>query len=140
MLLSQVKGKTINVTIDGHCITNCKNLKLLGVTVDSDLTFRPHIQEICKNASKEIGVLSRLKNLLSTNTKLHLYKYAILPVLTYCHLAWNFCTKSDRRKLERIQERALRIVLKKKLLHMMNYLRKLDQLLCTTEGYKIWQY
>ena len=62
----------------------------------------------------QLRVLSRLKNLLSTNTKLHLYKYAILTVLTYCHLVWNFCTKSDRRKLERIQERALRIVFKEK--------------------------
>jgi len=58
--------------------------------------------------------LSCLKNLLSTNTKLHLYKYAILPTLTYCHQVWNFSTKLDRRKLERIQERVLRIVFKDK--------------------------
>ena len=38
----------LNVEIDRHCITNCKNLQLLGVTGDSDLTFKPHIQEICK--------------------------------------------------------------------------------------------
>ena len=46
-------------------------------------------------------------------------KYAILPCNftnfnSYCHQVWNFCTKSDRRKLERIQERALRIVFKDK--------------------------
>ena len=99
MLLSQVKDQTINAKIDVHCITNCKNLKLLGVTVDSDLTFRPDIQEICKNASKKVGVFTRLKSLLSTNTKLLLHKYAILPTLTYCHQVWNFCTKSDRSKL-----------------------------------------
>ena len=91
-----------------------KILKLLGVTIDSDLMFRSHIQEICIHTSKKIGVLSRLKNMISTETKFHFYKFAILPNLTYCHVLWNFCTKSDRRKLERIQERALRIVFKEK--------------------------
>ena len=50
----------------------------------------------------------RLKKLIPTNAKLTLYKSAIFPYLTYCHLTWHFCTASDKRKLERIQERALR--------------------------------
>ena len=110
MLLSQVKDQTINVKKDGHC----KHLKLLDVTVDSDLTFRPHIQEICKNASTKVGALLRLQNLLPTNSKLHLYKYVILPTSTYCHQVGNVCTKSDGRKVERIQERTFRIVFKDK--------------------------
>ena len=39
-----------------------------------------------------------------------IYKSAILPNLTYCHTVWNFCKASDARKLERVQERALRAV------------------------------
>ena len=56
----------------------------------------------------------RLKNLIPTEAKLQLYKAAILPHLTYCHLTWHFCKASDRRKLERIQERGLRAVFKDK--------------------------
>ena len=52
--------------------------------------------------------------MISTETKLYLYKYAILPYLMYCHIVWHFCAKSDRRKLERIQERALRFVFRGK--------------------------
>ena len=33
-----------------------------------------------------------------------------MPHLTYCHLVWHFCTASDNRRLERLQERALRLV------------------------------
>ena len=39
---------------------------------------------------------------------------AILLHLTYCHLTWHFCNASNRRKLERIQERGLRAVSKDK--------------------------
>ena len=40
----------------------------------------------------------------------HIVKFAILPHLTYCQSVWDFRCSSDARKLERIQERALRAV------------------------------
>ena len=56
----------------------------------------------------------RLRNLIPTEAKLHLFKAAILPHLTYCHLVWHFCRVSDTRRLERVQERGLRAVFKDK--------------------------
>ena len=50
----------------------------------------------------------RLRNLIPCKAMLALYKSSIL--LTYCHLVWNVWKSSDSRKLERIQERALRAV------------------------------
>ena len=55
------------------------------------------------------GRSRRLRNLITTEAKLLLYKTAIMPYLTYCHLTWHFCKASDTRKVERIQERTLRI-------------------------------
>ena len=53
----------------------------------------------------------RLKNLIPSASKLQLYEAATLPHLTYCgHLTCHFCRESDRRKLERIQERGLRAI------------------------------
>ena len=52
----------------------------------------------------------RLRNLIPVQTKFHLYITAILPQLTYCHLVWHFCRASNTRKLERVQERALRAI------------------------------
>jgi len=52
----------------------------------------------------------RLKNLVPTVAKLRLFKAAIRPYLIYCHLTWHFCLASDKRKLERTQERGLRAV------------------------------
>ena len=55
-------------------------------------------------------IMMRLKNLVSTATKLQRFKDAMLPYLSCCHLTWHFCRVSDKRKLERIQERGLRAV------------------------------
>ena len=67
----------------------------------------------------------RLKNLIPTKAKLQLYKAAILPHLTYCHLTWHFCKPSNRRKLERIQERGLRAIFKDKLTDKLSSYEKL---------------
>ena len=99
-------------------MTNAKtveSLNLLGVTIDSKLNFPDHITSICKKASQRIGVIMRLRNLIPTKAKLVIYKSAVLPYLTYCHLVWHFCTSSDARKLERLQERGLRAVYRDKL-------------------------
>ena len=50
------------------------------------------------------------KPIIPTKAKLDLYKTSVLPQLTYCHTVWHFCKASDRRKLERVQERALRAI------------------------------
>ena len=48
--------------------------------------------------------------MIPREAKLQLYKSAILPNLTYCRIVWHFCKASDARKLERVQERALRAI------------------------------
>ena len=49
------------------------------------------ISDICKKASKRVGVLVRLRNMIPREAKLQLYKSAILPNLTYCLIIWHFC-------------------------------------------------
>ena len=85
------------LSLNGKEIRTAEELQLLGVTIDSQIDFNNHISALCKRASQKIGVLMRLRNLIPTTAKLHLFKAAILPHLTYCHLAWHFC-KGKRHK------------------------------------------
>lgn len=113
-------GKTTDSRTSAVIYTNnqkiktADTLKLLGVTIDSKLNFSEHVSSACIKTSQRIGVLMRLRNLIPTKAKLQLYKSAVLPYLTYCHLVWHFCRASDARKLERLQERGLRAVYKDK--------------------------
>ena len=105
---NRTEGNT-PLDFQGKTIESSDCLKLLGVRIDEQLNFNTHINEICKKASQRVGIMLRLK-LIPSNAKLTLYKSAILPYLTCCHLTWHFCCATDKRKLERIQERALRAV------------------------------
>ena len=102
--------ETKALQIEDQIITNTSRIKLLGVEIDDKLNFTSHISNICIKASQKVGVLLRLRNLIPCKAKLIIYKSSILPHLTYCHLVWHNCRSSDSRKIERIQERALRAV------------------------------
>ena len=104
------KDKITSLNIDGDQSSITRDLKILVVNIDEMLNFNNHITAVCRQSSQKVGVLLRLRKLIPVSAKLQLYKSAILPHLTYCHLVWHFCRASDKRKLERIQERALRVV------------------------------
>ena len=113
-----IRNKSVTCS-DKICI---ENLKLLGVTIDCGLDF--DISNVCKKASQRIGVITRLRNLIRTEVKLHLYKAAILLHLTYCHLVWHFYRASDTLRLERVQERGPSAVFKDKLLSYQQLFEK----------------
>ena len=66
MLISKQKDANINIDIDGNKVSYYQNIKLLGVNIDSQLTFNDHISEICKKVSQRVGVMTRLHNLIPT--------------------------------------------------------------------------
>ena len=115
---------TPTMSIQGSEIESTEKLNILGVTIDSKLNFNHHINNMCKKASQRIGVLMRLKNLIPTEAKLQLYKAAILPYLTYCHLTWHSCKASDRRKLEAYKKEDSGQFLRTNILAARNYCAK----------------
>ena len=73
-----------------------------------------HVLYCDKEMGCKVGVLLRLRNLVRWSAKLPLYPSNILPQVTYCAIVWHFCKSSDKEKVGRIQERALRAVFKSK--------------------------
>ena len=89
-------------------------IQLLGVTLDNKLKFDSHIASICRKVGRQVNALNRLKNVLPCKTKEALYRAFILPHFDYCSQIWHHCGARNTRKLERVNERALRFVYKDK--------------------------
>ena len=110
VLVAESEANNINLDINGVNIEQLKSIKLFGVFLDSELSFSEHISSVCRKASQQIGVLRRLRKIVPNHAKLQLYKAVILPRLTYCSTIWHFCRASNKRKVDRLQERAFRVV------------------------------
>jgi len=104
------RNKELNINILNNSVKSTRQMNLLGVTIDDHLKFNTHIEELSKKVARKVGVIVRLRNLLPTKAKLRIYKTFILSQLTYCHVVWHFCKASDNRKVDRLQEKALRAI------------------------------
>ena len=85
-------------------------VKLLGVTFDSKLTFTKHINNLCIKAGRHINALSRLSNVLSKDSKQQLFQTFILSNFNFCPVVWHFCGMAELKQIEKVQKRALKII------------------------------
>ena len=67
-------GDKTSITVNCKDIMESDNLELLGVTIDCGLNFNLHISNVCKKASQRICVIMRIRNLMPTEAKLHLFR------------------------------------------------------------------
>ena len=106
------KTHTQNITfnLNGFNIKCDDEVKLLGVTIDFKLDFNTHISNICKKAARQLNVLKRIGTHLTRLSKLTIYHSFIMSNLSYCPLTWHFCSEQNTKKIEKIQERALRFI------------------------------
>ena len=65
-----------------------------------------------KKISQRIGVLKRTRNCLTTDTANLLYKSPILPIISYGDTVWSKGVKANLVRLQRLQNRAGRVVLR----------------------------
>ena len=103
-------GECERFTIQNHNVKCEDSVKLLGVTIDYMLNFDLHISEICKKAAKQINVLGRLGQYLTTETKLLIYKSFVRSNFGYWPVVWHFCSETSTGKTETLQYRAPRLM------------------------------
>ena len=85
-------------------------VKLLGIYIDSRLTFTDHVSSCCNKAARQLNALSRISKYLDLNCRKLIFRSLVLSNFTYCPIVWHFCGKQNNSKVEKIQERALRIL------------------------------
>jgi hypothetical protein len=96
----------LNIEINGTAIERVQTFNFLGITLHENLTWKEHINNVCKKVSRNIGILRRLKSFTPTSTLLLLYKSLILPHLQYGILLWGHSCE----KMVKLQKKAIRII------------------------------
>lgn len=98
------------MTIDSENVARVSSTKTLGVIVDECFTWRDQIDQVAKKASKRIGLLRRSKDLINRHTLKTIYDALVLPHFDYCALVWENCSKSLQNKLQKMHNKAARIL------------------------------
>ena len=104
-----------DVKIDSLSVAGCQvplssQVKSLGVTFDSGLSMKTHINNVCKGCYFQIRQISKMKKLLSRESITTLVSCFVLSRLDYCNALLGGLPSDSLEKLQRVQNCAARMI------------------------------
>ena len=103
-------NEEFSLNIQEERIENVLTAKYLGIQVDSNFNWKGHIKALSSKISRAIGFLKHTKSILTQNTLETLYTGVVEPHFRYCCSVWGNCGASERNHLQKLQNRAVRIL------------------------------
>ena len=97
--------------IGGFTIRSKSHVELLGIEIDFKLNFNKYISKLCKKAGGQLNTLCRYNKYIDFDEKKTLMESFIQSNFNFCPLVWMFTSPKSARKIEKVQERALRLLL-----------------------------
>ena len=106
---------------------NCKveiveEFKYLGVIIDNHLKFKKNIDYFVKKVGAKISYFGRISNKLNFEARILVYHTIIEPYFNYCSSIIFLSNEGDLKKLQKQQNRALRIILQCSKLTKIEYM------------------
>ena len=100
-----------SLTINNFPIEQVSSTKSLGVSIDENLSWKTHIETVCKKISSALGLIKRIRDFVPFYTLSNIFNGLVKPQFDYCSLVWDCCSTGLAEKLQKLQNRAARILL-----------------------------
>ena len=96
--------------IGGMPINRVSHTKSIGVYLDENLIWNEHINQISRKIASGIGALKRIRSFVPDTTLQFIFNSLVQPYFDYCCVVWDNCSKTLADKLQKLQNRAARIL------------------------------
>ena len=101
---------SFSVDFGTSSIQASQSVKVLGVTMDKNLSWEPQVSSVIKRCYACICGLSKFSQKLSKNVKKKLIEALVFPHLQYCLTVWGSCNIAQRYRIQKIINHCARIV------------------------------
>ena len=91
-------SKKVSLIVENKEINNSTHERLLGIKIDSKLSFNNHIDDICKKASLKLNALSRITPYLDFKKKKLLINSLFISQFNYYRLIWMCHNRTKNNK------------------------------------------
>src|SRR5260221_10817254 len=94
MVFTKQKVRHMNLLLQSSIISQVSETKFLGVIINEELSWSPHLIQVCNKISKNVGVIAKARHLLPQDDVCLLYHSLVEPYLNYCCMVWASDEKS----------------------------------------------
>ena len=126
---SKSRGGSLNIRIGKNDIAQVKHVKYLGVIIDEDLSWKPHIHNQCSKIAHGNWALTNLRKYVNLSTLKCAYYGLIYPHLQHCSSLWGQASKTSLKPVQTLQNKALKIMINTRWHHSASPLYQTLQLL-----------
>ena len=106
-----IHDPSLKLNLNGQDIAQVDSIDYLGVKLYHNLTFDPHVDCVAAKISISLGALRRVAPFINQDTRPTLFNTIVLPHFDYCSTAWDSCSESQIVKVQRLQNRGMRIII-----------------------------
>ena len=99
----------VSANINEFEIESSKKEKLLGISIDTALSFEHHITSLCKKASQKLHALARTAHYMDFKKRRSLMKPFAISQFKYCLLMWMLHNRALTNRINGIHKRVLRL-------------------------------
>ena len=110
LVTSRRNLQDFSISLNNEKLDQCESYKYLGVYIDKDLSWKPHINYICSKISKACGAISKTRHVVSIQTLKSIYHALINSYLRYGILSWGNASSESMKPLNTLINRAVRIM------------------------------
>ena len=98
------------ITINDNQVSQVTTAKSLGVTIDNKLDWSSQIDKLTKKVASGIGAIKRIRHLVPQATLHPIYQALIQPHFDCCNVVWGNCGITLLKKIQKLQNRASRVL------------------------------
>ena len=111
--LSTAKEK-VSLKSNNQPVPQAETPTFLGVSLNTRLTWKPHLEAVEAKATRKLAIMKKLAGTTwGANSAIlkQVYTGAVGPVAEYAYTTWNTVSKTNKSKLDRVQNISLRNIL-----------------------------
>ena len=100
----------ISLSVNGLTLQQVESTKCLGLTIDQFLTWRNHLQSVRQKVGCGIRILKRIRPFVGLEHLINVYRSIVEPYFTYCCIVWDSIGETLVDSLQKLQNRAARVI------------------------------
>lgn len=105
---------TSSLCFNNSPIQMVDNVNTLGVIFSNSMLWGTQVEQVATKTARVLGIIYRKNYLFSLKTMLIIYHSLFMSYVHYCFMVWGDTAQRNIEKLNRLQNRFLKIIAKKK--------------------------